>query len=102
MSGFAPRRFISPAVVPTIRAWRRRSQRSGGAASTSAAGRSRRPSCPRPPLEGPGEAVVFDELPKGEVTARSVPLAVGTWTVYCGLDGHRERGMRAKLTVAVG
>ena len=50
-------------------------------------------------LEGPGDAVVFDELPKGEVTSRSVPLAAGSWTLYCGLDGHRERGMRAKLTV---
>ena len=51
-------------------------------------------------LEGPGEPVVFDELPKGEVAARSVPLAAGTWTLYCGLDGHRERGMQATLIVA--
>jgi hypothetical protein len=53
-------------------------------------------------LEGPGEPVVFDELAKGEVAARSVPLAAGTWTAYCGLDGHRERGMQAKLTVTAG
>ena len=53
-------------------------------------------------LEGPGEPVVLDELPAGEVAVRSVPLAAGTWTLYCGLDGHRERGMRAKLTVAAG
>ena len=53
-------------------------------------------------LEGPGEPVVFDELPKGEVAARSVVLAAGSWTLYCGLDGHRERGMRAKLTVTDG
>ncbi|HYI20205.1 MAG TPA: hypothetical protein VD836_15925 [Solirubrobacteraceae bacterium] len=51
-------------------------------------------------LEGPGEPVVFDELPKGEVAARSVPLSAGTWTLYCGLDGHRERGMQATLIVA--
>jgi hypothetical protein len=53
-------------------------------------------------LEGPGEPVIFEELPKGEVMARSLPLAAGSWTVYCGLDGHRERGMQAKLTVTAG
>jgi plastocyanin len=53
-------------------------------------------------LEGPGEAVVFDELPPGDVAVRSAPLAAGTWTVYCALEGHEARGMRARLTVAAG
>ena len=53
-------------------------------------------------LEGPGEPVVFDELPKGEVAVRSPKLAKGTWKVYCALEGHEAKGMRATLTVAAG
>ena len=43
-------------------------------------------------LEGPGEPVIFDELPKGEVAVRSVQLAKGTWKVYCGARGPRGQG----------
>jgi hypothetical protein len=53
-------------------------------------------------LEGPGAPVVFDELPKGEVAARSAQLAKGSWKVYCALEGHEAKGMRATLTVAAG
>ena len=53
-------------------------------------------------LEGPGEPVIFDELPEGEVAARSPKLAKGTWKVYCALEGHEAKGMRATLTVAAG
>jgi len=53
-------------------------------------------------LEGPGEAVVFDELPEGEVAVRSPTLAAGTWKVYCALEGHEALGMIARLTVAAG
>jgi len=51
-------------------------------------------------LEGPGEPVVFDELPRGEVAVRSPRLAKGTWKVYCALEGHEAKGMRATLAVA--
>jgi hypothetical protein len=51
-------------------------------------------------LEGPGDAVIFPELPKGEVAVRTAPLAAGTWKLSCGLEGHEARGMVAQLTVA--
>ena len=51
-------------------------------------------------LEGPGDTVVFAEVPKGEVAVRSAPLAAGAWKLYCGLEGHEARGMVARLTVA--
>ena len=51
-------------------------------------------------LEGPGDAVVFAELPAGEVAVRSPTLAAGTWKAYCALEGHEARGMLAQLTVA--
>ena len=50
-------------------------------------------------LDGPGEPVVFDELPKGEVAIRSAPLSAGAWKVYCALAGHEASGMTAQLTV---
>lgn len=53
-------------------------------------------------LEGPGEPVIFDELPEGEVAVRSPKLAKGSWKVYCALEGHEAKGMRATLTVAAG
>jgi hypothetical protein len=53
-------------------------------------------------LEGPGAPVLFDELPKGEVAVRSAQLAKGAWTVYCALEEHEARGMRATLKVAAG
>jgi len=46
--------------------------------------------------------VVFDELPEGEVAVRSPKLAKGTWKVYCALEGHEAKGMRATLAVAAG
>jgi hypothetical protein len=51
-------------------------------------------------LEGPGDVVVFPELPKGEVAVRTAPLAAGAWKLSCGLEGHEARGMVARLTVA--
>ena len=53
-------------------------------------------------LEGPGEPVIFDELPEGEVAVRSPKLAKGTWKVYCALEGHEAKGMRATLSVSTG
>ena len=53
-------------------------------------------------LEGPGDPMIFDEVPEGEVAVRSAKLAKGTWQVYCALEGHEAAGMRATLTVAAG
>jgi hypothetical protein len=38
-------------------------------------------------------------IPSGGQKTLSVHLAAGTYTVFCGLPGHRQLGMVAKLTV---
>ena len=52
-----------------------------------------RPGPAQPRARGAGRRrVVFDELPKGEVAARSRAAREGTWKVYCALDGPRGQG----------
>jgi hypothetical protein len=41
----------------------------------------------------------FDELAAGEVEAETFDLKAGTWTLFCALDGHAEKGMSASLRV---
>ncbi len=44
----------------------------------------------------------FDELPAGQIQARTFHLGSGSWTLFCALPEHAERGMKATLTVAAG
>jgi plastocyanin len=49
------------------------------------------------------------ELPKGEIKTRSLkpgdsvqlqaPDKAGTYEMYCPIDGHKQKGMKAELTV---
>lgn len=51
-------------------------------------------------IEGQGIEQVFDtNLQPGETRTVQVDLAVGTYDVYCPVDGHADRGMRLELTV---
>ncbi|MEA2312592.1 MAG: hypothetical protein QOE28_2560, partial [Solirubrobacteraceae bacterium] len=49
--------------------------------------------------DGTGAPVQFDEQPSGAVTARTVKLTPGKWTLFCSLPGHQAAGMQATLTV---
>jgi len=44
----------------------------------------------------------FDELPAGQVKAQTFHLSAGSWTLFCALPEHAQRGMKATLTVASG
>jgi plastocyanin len=52
-------------------------------------------------LEGEGIEKKFDtNLKPGETRNLQVDLPAGTYTVYCSVDDHKERGMQLKLRVA--
>lgn len=40
-------------------------------------------------------------IPPGEAANLSVTLQKGTYTIYCAVQGHRERGMEGALVVRV-
>jgi hypothetical protein len=44
----------------------------------------------------------FDELPAGQIQAKTFRLDAGSWTLFCALPEHAQRGMKATLTVASG
>jgi uncharacterized cupredoxin-like copper-binding protein len=52
-------------------------------------------------VEGEGIEKKFDtNLKPGETRNLQVDLPVGTYTVYCTVDDHKERGMQLELKVA--
>ena len=52
-------------------------------------------------VEGEGIEKTFDtNLKPGETRNLQVDLPTGTYTVYCSVDDHKERGMQLKLRVA--
>jgi FtsP/CotA-like multicopper oxidase with cupredoxin domain len=44
----------------------------------------------------------FDELPAGGVEAKTFRLSAGTWTLFCAVSDHAQRGMSASLKVSSG
>jgi uncharacterized cupredoxin-like copper-binding protein len=52
-------------------------------------------------VEGQGLEKKFDAaLKPGETRSLQVDLPAGTYTVYCPMDDHRQRGMQLELKVA--
>jgi len=41
-----------------------------------------------------------DQMAKGTSTSFQVDLKKGTYTMWCAVDGHRQRGMQGTITVA--
>jgi plastocyanin len=52
--------------------------------------------------DGTGQPLTFDQQPSGAVTAQSLPLAAGTYRLFCSLPQHDSLGMHATLTVTAG
>ncbi len=50
-------------------------------------------------IEGNGVHQQTTVLKRGDTTALEVTLAPGTYTVYCPVDGHKDKGMRTTVTV---
>ncbi len=46
-----------------------------------------------------GASYGFPELAPGGIARKNVYLGKGSWTLYCGLEGHRALGMERTLTV---
>jgi len=50
-------------------------------------------------IEGNGVHQQTTVLKRGDTTALEVNLPPGTYTVYCPVKGHKEKGMKATLVV---
>jgi uncharacterized cupredoxin-like copper-binding protein len=50
-------------------------------------------------IEGNGVHQQTTVLKRGDTTALEVNLKPGTYTVYCPVDGHKDKGMRTTLVV---
>jgi uncharacterized cupredoxin-like copper-binding protein len=50
-------------------------------------------------IEGNGIEQKTDVLTRGNTTALEVELKPGTYTVYCPVPGHAEKGMKKTVTV---
>lgn len=50
-------------------------------------------------IEGNGIEEKTDVLPRGNTAALEVNLPPGTYTVYCPVPGHAEKGMKKTVTV---
>jgi len=51
-------------------------------------------------FDGQADPIFADNLAGGQSASATVTLAPGTYTFYCPVDGHRDRGMVGTLTVA--
>jgi plastocyanin len=51
-------------------------------------------------IDGRDGQIFTDNLTAGQSASATITLAPGTYTFYCPVDGHRERGMEGTLTVA--
>jgi uncharacterized cupredoxin-like copper-binding protein len=50
-------------------------------------------------IEGNGVHQQTAVLKRGDTTALEVNLPPGTYTIYCPVDGHKDKGMRTTVTV---
>ncbi|HKR62539.1 MAG TPA: cupredoxin domain-containing protein [Thermoanaerobaculia bacterium] len=50
-------------------------------------------------IEGNGLHAKSEVLKRGDQTALELQLRPGTYTVYCPVDGHKDKGMRKTVTV---
>jgi uncharacterized cupredoxin-like copper-binding protein len=50
-------------------------------------------------IEGNGVHTKTEVLKRGDSTRVEVDLPPGTYTVYCPVDGHKDKGMRTTVTV---
>ncbi len=51
-------------------------------------------------IDGRDGSIFADDLTAGQSATASITLPPGTYTFYCPVDGHRDRGMVGTLTVA--
>jgi plastocyanin len=51
-------------------------------------------------FDGQAAPIFADNLTSGQSATATVNLAPGTYTFYCPVDGHRDRGMVGTLTIA--
>jgi plastocyanin len=51
-------------------------------------------------FDGQDAPIFADNLTSGQSESATVNLAPGTYTFYCPVDGHRDRGMVGTLTIA--
>ena len=51
-------------------------------------------------FDGQDAPIFADNLTAGQSASATVNLAPGTYTFYCPVDGHRDRGMVGTLTIA--
>jgi len=51
-------------------------------------------------IEGRDGSIFAEDLNAGQSASATITLAPGTYTFYCPVPGHRERGMVGTLTVA--
>jgi plastocyanin len=51
-------------------------------------------------FDGQDAPIFADNLTSGQSASTTINLAPGTYTFYCPVDGHRDRGMVGTLTVA--
>jgi uncharacterized cupredoxin-like copper-binding protein len=51
-------------------------------------------------IDGRDGSIFANDLTAGQLATATVNLPPGTYTFYCPVDGHRERGMVGTLTVA--
>jgi plastocyanin len=51
-------------------------------------------------FDGQAAPIFANDLTKGQSATTTVNLAPGTYTFYCPVPGHRERGMVGTLTIA--
>jgi plastocyanin len=49
-----------------------------------------------------GVTHAFDEVAKEETATKQLALTAGTWTLWCNIGDHKERGMLAQVTVTDG